>query len=309
MSAGLPGLGLGGLFFIISALLAPVPELWKTLRGRSGLAAWRVIGRQFAQAAAMIVGIDLTIRLVYGGLSITGLGDVPPADTGTVLPLTLIGITFALLVAVMGTAKLAELAVRIRTAELPRVPDALPRPAPLRALAIGGSVAMAWFALLAGGASELSPLVKPRGDGTGVQLPDGGQRSLSNPAVRPIRHVTEASTGAITANPSAAEGQQPAADAGHGGDSNSVARPALQPPVPAAPSPEAPAPAPIPEGRSRGAAPPTVVPSPGSGGSGSEPPSDATPTHATGPPATAGPPEGSPAPEHAGPPPHAGRSF
>lgn len=130
MSAGLPGLGLGGLFFIVSALLAPVPELWKTLRGRSGLAAWRVIGRQFAQAAVMIAGVDLTIRLVYVGLSIAGLRDAPPADTGTVLPLTLIGITFALLVAVMGAAKLAELTVRIGTAELPRVPDALPRHRP-----------------------------------------------------------------------------------------------------------------------------------------------------------------------------------
>lgn len=128
MSAGLPGLGLGGLFFIFSALLAPVPELGRTLRGRSGLAAWRVIGRQFAQAAAMIAAIDLTIRLAYVGLSITGLGDVPPADTGTVLPLTLIGITSALLVAVVGTAKLAGLAVRIRTAELPRTRLGFGRP-------------------------------------------------------------------------------------------------------------------------------------------------------------------------------------
>lgn len=132
MSAGLPGLGLGGLFFIFSALLAPVRELWRTLRGRSDLAAWRVTGRQFAQAAAMVAGIDLTIRLVYLGLSITGLGDPPAADTGTVLPLTLIGITSALLATVMGIAKLAELAARVRGAGRRRIP-ALRWPRPLRA--------------------------------------------------------------------------------------------------------------------------------------------------------------------------------
>ena len=40
MSAGLPGLGLGGLFFILSALLAPLLELGRPVRGRSSR-AWR----------------------------------------------------------------------------------------------------------------------------------------------------------------------------------------------------------------------------------------------------------------------------
>lgn len=151
MSAGLPGLGLGGLFFIFSALLAPFIELWRTLRGRSGIAAWRGIGRQFAQAVVMIVGIDLSIRLVYLGLSAVGLGEAQPAEARTVLPLTLIGITSALLVAVMGIAKLADLAVRARNAERR-----------LRALPIGAIVALVWFALPAAIASEPGPLEKPR---------------------------------------------------------------------------------------------------------------------------------------------------
>lgn len=165
MSAGLPGLGLGGLFFIFSALLAPLPELWKTLRGRSSVAAWRLVGRQFAQAVTMIVAIDLTIRLVYLGLSATGLGGTPPAGIGTVLPLTLIGITSVFLVAVIAMAKLAELGIRIRAAQLRRAPEALPLPTPMRTFATG-IVTLVWFALLAGGASELNPLVKPREDRT-----------------------------------------------------------------------------------------------------------------------------------------------
>jgi hypothetical protein len=294
MSAGLPGLGLGGLFFIFSALLAPFPELWRTLRGRSGLAAWRVIGRQFAQAAAMVAAIDLTLRLAYVALSTTGLGDPPPADTGTVLPLTLIGITSALLVVVLAGAKLADFAVRIRISGVPRVPDALPRPRPLRTLAIGGTAAVAWFALLAVGASELSPLTKPRGDRTVEQRGGAGQRSPSQPANGPVGRGIETRSGAAPANPGAADGH-----AGHEGKGNDAAGPNLQPPGQAAPPPAGP------PKQSPAAAPPTVVPPPASGESGSGPPSGATPPHPTGPPATAGPPEGR-APEHAGPRPRAG---
>ena len=295
MSAGLPGLGLGGLFFIFSALLAPFPELWRTLRGRSGPAAWRVIGRQFAQAAVMVAAIDLTLRLAYVALSTTGLGDPPPADTGTVLPLTLIGITSALLVVVLAGAKLADLVVRIRISGVPRVPDALPQPTPLRALAIGGTAVMAWFALLAVGASELSPLTKPRGDRP-VEQRGGEQGSPSHPASGPRRHGIETRSGAAPANPRAADGQQPATNVGHEGTSNDAAGPVLQPHVQVAPP--AAGPAPIPPKQSPAAAPPTVVPPPVS----EEPSSGATPHHPTGPPATAGPPEGSRAPEHPGPP-------
>lgn len=97
MSAGLPGLGLGGLFFILSALAAPFPELWRTARGRSSLAAWRGILRQLAQALTMIVAVDLILRLA-----------------GTGLRLDLIGITTGILVAVLCSAKAAELALRTR---------------------------------------------------------------------------------------------------------------------------------------------------------------------------------------------------
>jgi len=125
MSAGLPGLGLGGLFFIFSALMAPIPELWRTLRGRSDLAAWRVVGRQFAQAVLMVAVMDLALRFSYLALSETGLGNPPPADSGTVLPLVLIGITSALLSMVVIGAKLAELVGRIRT-DKRRVPPRRP---------------------------------------------------------------------------------------------------------------------------------------------------------------------------------------
>lgn len=107
MSAGLPGLGLGGLFFILSALAGPLVEAGRTVRGRSSAAAWRQVGRQFAIAVVMIVTVDLLLR---GVLVLTG----GAADGLLVLPLEPLGITTALLAAVLGTAKLAQLALRVR---------------------------------------------------------------------------------------------------------------------------------------------------------------------------------------------------
>jgi hypothetical protein len=115
MSAGLPGLGLGGLFFILSALLAPLPELWRLMHGRSSVAAWRAIGRQLGQATAMIAAIDLSLRIVYLGISVGGLGKAPPVATGVALPLATVGVTTALMMAVLGAAKLAELTLRARS--------------------------------------------------------------------------------------------------------------------------------------------------------------------------------------------------
>jgi hypothetical protein len=112
MSAGLPGLGLGGLFFVISALLAPAFELGRAARGRSSARAWRQVGRQFALALAMIVAVELALRgLLLAGAGL-GAGTDPGGQGLTALPLTPIGITTALLLAVLLAAKCAQLGLR-----------------------------------------------------------------------------------------------------------------------------------------------------------------------------------------------------
>jgi hypothetical protein len=55
MTVGIPGIGIGALFYVISALLMVVLELYCTVRGRSSLARWRVVGRQAAIAACIIL--------------------------------------------------------------------------------------------------------------------------------------------------------------------------------------------------------------------------------------------------------------
>jgi hypothetical protein len=55
MSAGIPGIGIAALFYMISALLMVVLELYRTIRGRSSLARWRIVGRQATIAACIIL--------------------------------------------------------------------------------------------------------------------------------------------------------------------------------------------------------------------------------------------------------------
>jgi hypothetical protein len=307
VSAGLPGLGLGGLFFIFSALLAPFRQLWRTFRGRSRAGDWAMIGRQFAQAAMMVAAIDLALRLAYLGIAAAGVGNAPSAVSATVIPLTLVGITSVLLVGVLATAKFADIVVRLRSAEVPPVPDVLPRTASLRTLALSSVVALAWLALLVAGASELSPLERPRREREMTkQGGDGAQGLKSNSAHSESRSQTEAISGPAPASPSAFDAGQPMAAPSHETNS-SKAGIDLQPAVATQVPPSA---LPTHQEQTVPAAPPVDAPSPPPVSPGSEPPSVANPPHATGPPASPGPPEVPPAPEHAGPserspPPHA----
>lgn len=128
MSAGLPGLGLGGLFFILSALIAPLVELVRMLRGRSSAGAWRAVGRQFAIAVTMIVAIELTLRAVLWVASAAGVGGASVPAGILALPLEPIGLAVALLCALLLAAKGLELALRWRR----RLPSAATAAAALR---------------------------------------------------------------------------------------------------------------------------------------------------------------------------------
>jgi hypothetical protein len=106
MTAGLPGFGLGGAFFIISALLAPFGELINTARGRSSRARWASVCRQLLMAVAMIFAVGALLGLV--GL-LSGAGLVQGLSSLSLLPFAA---TTAILAFVLVTAKLVELCSR-----------------------------------------------------------------------------------------------------------------------------------------------------------------------------------------------------
>jgi hypothetical protein len=79
MTAGLPGVGIGGLFYLISALLMPILEVVRTVRGRSSLARWRTVGRQFAMAVVMVGALTAVVWVLH---AMTGPQGVAPAGAG-----------------------------------------------------------------------------------------------------------------------------------------------------------------------------------------------------------------------------------
>jgi hypothetical protein len=64
MNIGLPGTGLGGLFYLITALMMPLFELRLTLAGRRSLRRWRIVGLQWGIAAAILVSTWGTFELL-----------------------------------------------------------------------------------------------------------------------------------------------------------------------------------------------------------------------------------------------------
>jgi hypothetical protein len=57
MNVGLPGTGIGGLFYLLLAVLMPLHELWKTARGRSSVQGWSTAARQSSVAVAILAAL------------------------------------------------------------------------------------------------------------------------------------------------------------------------------------------------------------------------------------------------------------
>jgi hypothetical protein len=112
MSAGLPGFGLGGLFFILCALfVGPAVEAVRLVRGRSTRASRRLVGRQFAIALLMVLAIDATLRAT--GL-IPGASDSGAAEGLAGPAIEPIAISAAILGLMLLSVKLLALALRPR---------------------------------------------------------------------------------------------------------------------------------------------------------------------------------------------------
>lgn len=110
-SAGLPGTGLGGLLYILLALLMPFHELYLTMRGRSSRERWKVVAKQFAIACGILVGVELSFSLLARA------GAVPQIGTGTVLIAPML-LTLGLLLAVLTVLWIWALVVRLRKPRL-----------------------------------------------------------------------------------------------------------------------------------------------------------------------------------------------
>ena len=123
MNAGLPGTGIGGIFYLASALAMPLREAYRRVRGRSpGGGNWRVVAAQLAIAGGILGAMWVTGWLLGLALAaarpITALGtSLPP---GNVLRTASVALALGTLAAVLAGVELLRLWVhRDRRASLP----------------------------------------------------------------------------------------------------------------------------------------------------------------------------------------------
>jgi hypothetical protein len=84
MAAGIPGIGIGGLFYMLHALLLPVKGAWRAAHGHP--VDWRVLMRQAAIAAGVLLGIALAawVLSIWRPLEVRGSpGGAPEGVSGT----------------------------------------------------------------------------------------------------------------------------------------------------------------------------------------------------------------------------------
>jgi len=83
MTAGLPGTGIGGVFYILSALFMPFAEIVITLRGKSSIKRWMLVLRQLTIAACIFAGMWLLGLLA--GISFDMFKAAQPIVSGVTL--------------------------------------------------------------------------------------------------------------------------------------------------------------------------------------------------------------------------------
>ncbi len=121
MSVGLPGTGIGGLFYLVSALLMPVREAYLAAAGRSSRRSRRVVLRLSLLAGGVLGGIWLAGWLI--GLVLTHVPAVAAAvnavpgltgRSGNILKVATFGLAFATLAAVLGIVEILGAVMRRR---------------------------------------------------------------------------------------------------------------------------------------------------------------------------------------------------
>src|SRR5574339_171244 len=64
MFAGLPGIGVGTLFYVLMAFWMPFRELPRVIRGTSSVAHWKLIARQLFYAMSIVVTVMFAERVL-----------------------------------------------------------------------------------------------------------------------------------------------------------------------------------------------------------------------------------------------------
>ncbi len=113
MTVGVPGTGIGGMFYLVSALAMPLRQAYRSLRRRPS-AGWRIVAGQTAMAGAILAAIWVTGWLVGIAITASAAFIAPPhllagAHPGNVLRTAALVLSAATLAAVLLGVELLRL--------------------------------------------------------------------------------------------------------------------------------------------------------------------------------------------------------
>jgi len=116
MNPGLPGTGIGGLFYILGALWMPICEVWRRWQGDAPR-HWFLVARQFAIAVGVVAAmsgvfwaLDTAFVLKEVAAHAAGKGHLIWS-----LRVSALLVTSGVLVTVISTVHLVRLSLRLRT--------------------------------------------------------------------------------------------------------------------------------------------------------------------------------------------------
>ena len=110
MVAGLPGTGIGGIFYLMTAICMPIRELPRLMRGKSSLRRWRFILKQWGMTGGIIFGFWITgwvLTLIIPANS----HFIHSTSTGNVLKIKPFIISMSVLVVVLGIVELLQFVI------------------------------------------------------------------------------------------------------------------------------------------------------------------------------------------------------
>ena len=79
MFAGLPGIGVGTLFYVLMAFWMPLREMPRVFRGTSSLATWQLILRQLFYATGIVVTVMFAEKMMLWVLGDSQIKPLSPA--------------------------------------------------------------------------------------------------------------------------------------------------------------------------------------------------------------------------------------
>jgi hypothetical protein len=119
MTVGVPGVGFGGIFYMIGALVMPVREVVRTARGESNVQRWVVVATQWSLAAGILVALWATgwilgHVLTPAVLARTAAGAGRLAAPHNVLRVSALVVSVGMLAILIGGVRIAQFVVRRR---------------------------------------------------------------------------------------------------------------------------------------------------------------------------------------------------